>query len=1100
MIVEIRIFVPFLLWTACLWACTGPASENQTLFELIPAEQSGIFFSNNLKETALANILTYQYFYNGGGVAVGDVNNDGLMDLFFTGNMTSNKLYLNKGDLKFQDITLATGTAGREEHWTTGAVMVDINGNGLMDIYVCYSGNLPSDARRNQLFVNQGIDEQGIPYFEEMAKAYGIDDPGYSTSALFFDYDLDGDLDLMLLQHNPELYSNLDESNYRKRLQEHSPDMSSKLFKNNDGIFEDVTLEAGLSGTPLSYGLGGNVADVNGDGYPDIYIANDYSAPDYLYINNGNGTFSDRINEQIGHTSLYTMGMDIADFNNDGLLDIYTLDMLPEDNRRQKLLFSPENYDHFDLFVKVGLHHQYMRNMLQMNNGNGTFSEIGQLAGISNTDWSWTPLFADFNNSGKKDLFVSNGFLKDLTNLDFINNRKEYLQNQKVTQNGLIELIHTMPTTPLQNYIFENQGNLRFSNMANDWGLNQLSNSNGAVYVDLDNDGDLELVINNINQSAFLYKNNSRESQQSNFLQIELEGKNKNTLALGTKVTIYSDGQLQMQEQTLYKGYQGNVGPVLHFGLGDWKRIDSLIVNWPGGSSESIIHPEYNQRLVLSASNANTPAKEKICTSPKWISEPSISELAHSNIIFNDFNRQSQLMENLSAKGPVLIKADVNGDGLEDIFLGGGYGEAGKIFIQNKNGEFNKSNAFSEYNAEAVDVHAAFLDANGNGHLDLYIVRGGYHQFKSRDQKLRDELYINDGNGNFTKSTVGTIPEIFNSSSVVVPMDINNDGYTDLFIGGTYVPGRFPESDESYVLLNKGNGAFKMISGDEWPILSSLKRINDAVVTDINKDGSQELVIASEWAPIYILSSYGNRLENITDKLIDENFRGLWKCLLITDLNGDGQVELILGNHGLNSPYRASRKEPMQLHFADFDQNGSVDPILSYYIHGKRYPILSRDELAAQMYRKKAVFSSYGQYAEATLEDILTKAEIDKAEILEINTLETMLFILKNGKYIVSPLPYQVQMAPVKSVISLEGKPKALFFAGNSNYSRIKIGKIDGNYGILLKADDNFEYSYTSQYISGFRVNGDVNSTLNINGSLYIGIHNQPVAIYKPLE
>ena len=1088
---------------ACLWSCTEPAIDNPTLFELVPPEQSGIQFNNTIKETALANILTYQYFYNGGGVAVGDVNNNGLMDLFFTGNMTANKLYLNKGNLEFQDITLATGTAGREDHWTTGAVMVDINGDGLMDIYVCYSGNLPTDARRNQLFVNQGPDEQGIPYFEEMAKAYGIDDPGYSTSALFFDYDLDGDLDLLLLQHNPELYSNLDESNFRKRLQEIDPDMSTKLYRNKGESFEDVSDQVGLSGSPLSYGLGASVADVNGDGYPDIYIANDYSSPDYLYINNGDGTFTDQISEQIGHTSLYAMGMDIADFNNDGLMDIFTLDMLPEDNRRQKLLFSPENYDHFDLFVKVGLHHQYMRNMLQMNNGDGTFSEIGQLAGISNTDWSWAPLFADFNNSGRKDLFVSNGFLKDLTNLDFINNRKEYLQNQKVTQAGLMELINSMPATPLQNYLFENHGDLSFTNTATAWGLDQLSNSNGAVYVDLDNDGDLELVVNNINQSAFIYKNNARESQKTNYLQIELKGEDKNTQGLGSRVTLYADGHIQLLDQNPYRGYQGNVSPVLHFGLGEWKKIDSLVINWLNGSSEVIYNPESNSRLILSQANASNPQKSKITQTPLWQREPTDNEMIHHNTIFNDFKRQTQLMENLSAKGPVLIKADIDGDGLEDIFLGGGLGQAGKIFLQNKNGEFRESrDAFDEYDEEAVDVHAAFFDANQNGYLDLYVVRGGYHQFKSGDHKLRDELYINDGTGNFTKSPEGSLPARYSSSSVAVPIDFNKDGHIDLFIGGTYVPGRFPESDESYVLLNQGNGTFITVEGNEWPLLSSLKRINDAVAIDINNDGNSELIIASEWASILILSVSGAKLENVTDQYFSENHTGLWKSILIEDLDGDGKLELVVGNLGLNSQYKASKDQTMQMHFADFDDNGSVDPLLSFYLNGKRYPYLSRDELTAQMYRKKAQFPTYRQYADATMQQILTKEELNNAEILEVNTLETMLFTFRDGKFISSPLPREVQMAPVASItaITSEKGQKDIFIAGNSNHSRIKIGKMDANHGILLRANENLNYSYIPQYLSGFKLRGDINKSLIINDKLYLGIHHFPVAVYRTAQ
>lgn len=1084
------------------FACNNQVKEEFPLFELLDSSMTNVNFSNSIEESPLSNIMTYQYFYNGGGVAVGDVNKDGLQDLFFTGNMSPNKLYLNKGNLMFQDITLATGTGGREENWTTGAVMVDINGDGLMDIYVCYSGNHAPENRKNQLFVNQGLDAQGIPYFKEMAKNYGLDDSGYSTSAVFFDFDLDGDLDVLLLQHNPELYSNLDESNFKKRLQEYNPDMSTKLLRNEQGKFTDVSQASGLIGSPLSYGLGAGVSDINGDGFPDIYIANDYSAPDYFYMNNGDGTFSERSKESLGHTSLYSMGMELSDFDNDGLVDIFTLDMLPEDNKRQKLLFSPENYDHFNLLVNVGLHHQYMRNMLQRNNGDGTFSEIGQLAGISNTDWSWTPLFADFNNSGRKDLFVSNGFVKDFTNLDFINNRNEYLKNQKVTQNGIIGLINSMPATPLQNYIFENLENHTFINKALHWGLDQLSNSNGAVYVDLDNDGDLELVVNNINQNAFIYKNNSRENLNTSFLQVELQGEKDNILGLGAKVTLYSSGELQFQEQNFYKGFQGNVSPVLHFGLGEWGRVDSLKITWPRGESQSVIQPAINTRHRLLVSDAKNIKEPQTIVAPIYsqttISRPNF----HSNTLFNDFKRQGQLMGNLSNTGPAMIKEDVNGDGLEDIFIGGGMGQKGQLLLQNTAGDFEEfEGAFEEYEEPAVDVNAIFLDANQDGFPDLYIVRGGYHDFQKGDALFQDQLYLNDGKGRFKKINASLLPDIRRATAFAVALDINQDGLMDLFVGGGYSPGKFPETEESYLLLNTIEEGFVPIFSNEMEVLKGLTRVTGAAAMDLDGDGVEELIVVGEWSDIQVFKMVKGELSEATASFFDAEYRGLWSSMLLEDLDGDGTPELIVGNFGLNSQYQASQKEPLEMHFADFDENGSVDPLLTFFIGGVRYPYLSRDELAGQMYRKKAIFPTYKEYAEAKLENILSKEELSKAETLSVTTLETMLFSLVDGKFKAIPLPIEAQYAPVEAIAAVSNKDSNmmdLILAGNKLQTRLRIGRLDANHGIYLQSGSTIQqYVYIPQHRSGLNLNGDVKSILKIQDRIWFGIHNAAVVVYQ---
>ncbi|MGV3588925.1 MAG: CRTAC1 family protein, partial [Adhaeribacter sp.] len=662
---------------------TPPA---QTLFSLLPPEKTNIHFSNTLTESTAGNVLTYQYFYNGGGVAVGDINNDGLQDIYFSGNMTPNRLYLNKGNMQFADITQQAGVAGKEYAWKTGVTMADVNGDNLPDIYVCYSGNMPEESRINQLFINQGADANGIPTFIEQAKAYGLADSAFSTHASFFDYDRDNDLDMFLLNHNPTLFRNLDDVAFKEILKQTEPMMRVKLFRNENGHFTDVSDKAGLHGSALTYGLGAGIADINADGWPDIYVSNDYSAPDYLYLNNGNGTFSNKLSSGIGHIPIYSMGNDIADINNDALPDIFTLDMLPEDNRRQKLLFSPDNYEHFNLFLRAGFHYQYMRNMLQVNNGNGTFSEIGQLAGISNTDWSWAPLFADYDNDGWKDLFVTNGFLRDFTNLDFIKYRSSYVQslNGRVGSQDIKTLLEKIPSSNVNNYIFKNNGNLTFANKGTDWGFNIASNSNGAAYADLDNDGDLDLIANNLNQPAFIYQNQSDKRLKHHYLQLKLAGSGKNTAGVGAKVYLYANGQQQYQEQMPFRGFQSSVSPILHFGLGTHNTIDSLQIVWPSNKQQVLRTIAANQLLTLQEQEATQNDKPKSKVSPVFTEVQSPIKFSHQPAAVNDFKRQPLLVNPQSFAGPCLVQGDVNGDGLADVFAGGSAGQPGTLYLQQR--------------------------------------------------------------------------------------------------------------------------------------------------------------------------------------------------------------------------------------------------------------------------------------------------------------------------------------------------------------------------------------------------------------------------------
>jgi len=1081
------------VFAACFSSgCEKKTIQEEHLFQLVEADSSGLHFTNQIRETAQANILTYQYFYNGGGVAVGDLNNDGLEDLYFTANQGQNKLFLNQGNLKFRDITLATGTGGREQAWSTGAVIVDINADGLKDIYVCFSGDLPEELRKNQLFVNQGLDSKGIPFFKEMAAEFGLDDPAFSTSAYFSDLDKDGDLDMLLLNHNPVLFNNLNANAFRTMLDTPDPMSSSKVYRNEDGKFRDISAEIGIATGTLSYGLGASIADFNNDGWPDIYIGNDYSAPDYFYVNQGDGTFVNQLQSTFAHTSLYSMGVDAADFNRDGNLDLISLDMLPEDSKRQKLLHSPENYEHYGLFLKVGLHHQLMRNMLQVNNGNGTFSEIGQAAGIATTDWSWAPLFADFDNDGFSDLFVSNGFLKDFTNLDFINYRQQVLQNPKPGQQQILEMIAAMPATKVGNYSFKNQDGSRFEDTSDSWGLGTPGNSNGAVYADLDSDGDLDLILNNLNEPSQIYRNGTSERGKSHFLQVKLTGSQGNASGIGAKVKVYSGGDAQYQEQQIYKGFQGNVTEVLHFGL-ESNAIDSLTVEWPSGQRQLIISPKTDQRIELKIEDATSSIPIKFAANPRF-SVASQYQFSAPAEEFNDFKRQSQLLYSLSQAGPFIATGDLTDDGETDLISSTSTGEL--LLIDGRKQE-PKVLAVAGLGTNISALLS--LDADGDGDLDIYVGKGGYGNLTEADPALQDQLLINNGKGNFGPSDLGTLLERFTATSVAVKWDYNGDGKDEIFVGGGYSPGRWPESAGSY-LLAKREAKFEAV--DDL-ILASLKRVKDAVAYDLDRDGKEELIVAAEFDKISVIGFKDGKLEDRTSVFFPEGKTGLWRSLLIEDLDGDGNPELLAGNWGLNSRLKTETDIPVRVYFADFDKNGSVDPLMTFAVQGMETPFLSRDELAGQMYRKKASFPTHEVFSTATIEEILTPEELPQAEILLAETLETQLFTLKAGRFESVSLPRQAQDAPINAAVSIAGKSghKNLLLIGNQDNPRLKIGQIDANRGLLLEFDlGSKSWRSIPQAETGFDLAGEISAAQKLGDHLWIGIRNQGLKSFKPVE
>ena len=1101
-----RIFV-FAFFLVVNISCR--VDDNSKLFTLLTKDKTGIDFKNILKESEQFNVLEYGYLYNGGGVSVGDVNNDGLSDIYFTGNMVGSHLYINKGDFQFKEIAKDAGVFA-EGLWNTGTTMADVNGDGFLDIYICRSAAKDPDKRKNQLFINNGPSTgSGQVTFTERGAEYGVDDSGYSTQGTFFDYDKDGDLDLYVLNHSTQEYAGFGQITASLKNKRNKA-FSDKLYRNDNGKFMDISDEAGLISNVLGFGLGIAVSDINNDGWPDIYVSNDYNEQDYLYLNNQNGTFTESLEKYIGHIPLFSMGSDIADINNDGFMDIITLDMLPEGNYRQKMVFGPDNYDKYQRLVNSGFYNQTMRNMLQVNNYGESFWEVGQFSGVSNTDWSWAALSTDFDLDGFKDIFITNGYKRDYTNMDFIN----YAVQEKLKENetgeriAIMELLEKMPSTIEENYTYRNNGNLTFTKVNEKWGLDQKSLSNGAAYADLDNDGDQDLIVNNIDKEPFIFRNNSEILGGNNYLKVKLNGEGQNTFGIGSKITIETSDKTMVQEMIPTRGFQSSVDYDLVFGLGKVEKIERLEVIWPDSRSQILENIDVDQTLTLDQKDATIVEKKENLIAPTLLSDitgDSLLIYRHKENDFIDFKREQLLPHKLSTQGPKIAKGDVNGDGLEDFFVGGAKGSSGQLFIQNKSGQFKSvsGNIFGEA-SESEDLGAQFFDADGDQDLDLYVVSGG-NDFKDDSVELQDRLYINNGNGSFTKSAT-ELPKMITSGSCVVAGDFDNDGDQDLFIGGRVVPGKYPTAPRSYILENDGKGSFTDVTAEKNPDLVNLGMVTDAIWTDIDNDNQDDLIIIGEFMAVRVFKNSNGKLTELNGDNGLQNSEGWWNAIEAADFDNDGDIDFVLGNFGLNSQLKASAEEPVRLYSKDFDSNGSIDPILCSYNMGKEYPVFSKDDLVGQLNGLKSKYVNYSDYADEQITDIFTSEELEGATILQAkNFSSSYLENLGDGKFDLRPLPTVAQFSPVYGILSKDFNDDGnldVLLGGNFFGNRVKFGRYDANKGVLLLGDGKGNFEPMNNLESGLHIEGEIRDIVNIPGPdktdlILFARNNAEVLVYK---
>lgn len=1109
--VAYMILVPLFL-VSCVK--DGKKEEHSKLFELMDKETTGISFINQLAYDRDFNVFTYRNYYNGGGVAIGDINNDGLSDIYFTSNLGANKLYLNKGNFQFQDISKQAGIQGNRS-WSTGVNMVDVNADGLLDIYVCNSGDIDGDDKQNELFINNGD-----LTFSERAKDYGLDDSGLSTQSAFFDYDNDGDLDAYIVNNSFRAIGSFNINKNERNIRDAAN--GDRFYENQDGHFKDISEKAGIYGSTIGFGLGVMVSDLNDDGWQDVYICNDFFERDYIYMNNADGTFSEKLVEQMPSISMASMGIDEADINNDGFPEIFVTEMLPNEEARIKTSMSFESWNNYRSKIRSGYHSQFTRNMFHLNNGLDandqiSFSEISRLEGMEASDWSWSVLMADFNLDGYKDVYITNGVYQDILNQDYLNYiSNEVVARSMITENGVNykKLIDIIPSKPISNVAFSGQKEIGFKNSTQEWGLQKPGFSNGMAYGDLDNDGDLDLVINNVNAEAFIYRNKADvASPNLQYLKIQLKGIDKNTFGLGSKVSVYQNGEVQVLREMPSRGFQSSVDPTLVFGLRDSSNIDSILVKWPTGRLSKLFDQAANQLIVIKETKATVPfhSKLKSTGSPfdfklATVAEGEITDAKHVENTFSDFDRDGLVFQMSSTEGPKTAIADVNGDGLEDVFLCGAAGFPSRLFIQSKQRKL-KERPIEDFvlDKRSEDVDALFFDADQDGDQDLYVVSGG-NEYPSTSSALSDRLYLNDGSGFFMNSNQILPTSSFESTSCVSAGDYDNDGDLDLFVGVRLKNRNYGLPQNGYILQNNGKGIFENVSPKIAPDLKDLGMIKDAVWTDFNKDGKLDLMVVGEWMGIQLFQQNQNGFKKIIDTPV-RSYLGWWNTVVAVDLDNDGDDDYILGNHGLNSRFKASKEKPISCYINDFDENGTIEQVISTYNGDESYPLVLRHDLTAQLPYLKKKYLKYEDYKLKKIEDIFTEEQISEALVNMVNYLESAVVWNHEDGLKLQALPKQAQYSPVYAIVAKDLNNDGfqdILLGGNLSEVKPEIGKYNASYGLCLLNNGKGSFKVLNNGDIGLRINGQVRDIkeMKIDGQDYflVAKNNDAVQFIKIKE
>jgi len=1058
-----------------VFSCEKKETEPTTLFTKLSSESTGINFENKLHYDADFNVYTYRNYYNGGGVSIGDINNDGLVDVYLTSNLGPNKLYLNEGGLHFKDISESAGISG-DKAWSTGVTMADVNGDGWLDIYVCNSGDIAGDNKQNELFINNGD-----LTFTESAEQYGLADRGFSTHASFFDYDKDGDLDAYMLNNS---YQAIGSFNLRRNERPKRDSLGGdKLMRNDNGVFKDVSAEAGVYGSIIGFGLGVTIGDVNGDTWDDIYVSNDFFERDYLYINQGDGTFAEDLTSQMKSISGASMGADLADINNDGYNDLFVTEMLPSDNQRLKSVTTFENWDRYQYNLTNGYYHQFTRNTFQLNNGDSSFSEIGRLAGVEASDWSWGALFFDMDNDGLRDLFIANGIYQDLTNQDYL----QYISNEEVlksivTNNKVdyAKLIDLIPSNPIPNHTYKNKGGLRFELVSDDFGLGEPSFSNGSAYGDLDNDGDLDLIVNNVNMPTWVFENHADTMTSNHFIKFVVKGQGKNTNAIGAKIRVEQQGATYYVEQQPIRGFQSSVDPRPNIGLPSDANIN-VTVFWPQGNYSVLKDVKVDQIIELDQNKLEIlESIEDVKANEALFVATEAPGYKHQENAFIDFDRDRLLYHMNSTEGPKMASADINGDGKLDYYIGGAKDIAGTLLISKGSGYVASQQASFEKDRISEDAESVFFDGDNDGDMDLYVCSGGT-EFSQSSSALKDRYYVNDGKGNFVlsdqflPSTAGYV-----SSSTVSAGDVDGDGDIDLFVGERMKLLNYGVAGSGYLLVNDGTGKFTNSPVKDF---ENIGMITASQLIDIDGDSDLDLVAVGEFMGVNLFKNDNGTFTNISGSL--DNLTGWWRSITSADVDGDGDLDLIVGNHGLNSRFRATVDEPIRLYINDFDNNGFIDPIITGFAEdGREYPYALRHNLIDQIKSFKKRFPDYESYKNAPVQDIFTPEELASSKVLEVNTLETMLLINEgNFEFKPSALPVETQLSPmfaIKTGDFDQDGDQDIIMGGNLYGAKPEVGRYDASYGVYLENDGKGNFTVIKDG-RGFRVDGEIRDII-VNG------------------